>query len=69
MLKSKKDPVKSFEKYPGRFKLSHIKDRKKNVPLSVKDASVVAGEGSIDYPKILKTGQKKWFRILYYLYY
>ena len=53
------DPVKWFEKYPGRFKLSHIKDRKKNVPLSVKDASVVAGEGSIDYPKILREGQKK----------
>ena len=26
--------------------------------MSVKDASVVAGEGSIDYPKILKAGQK-----------
>lgn len=52
------EPVKWFEKYPGRFKLSHIKDRKKNVPLSVKDASVIAGEGSIDYPGILKAGQK-----------
>ena len=52
------DPIKWFEKYPGRFKLCHIKDRKKNVPLSEKNASVIAGQGSIDFPKILKTGQK-----------
>lgn len=52
------DPIKWFEKYPNRFPLSHIKDRKKNAPLSDKDASVVAGKGEIDFPKILKVGQK-----------
>jgi sugar phosphate isomerase/epimerase len=52
------DPVKWFEKYPGRFRLCHIKDRKKNTPLSDKDASCVAGQGSIDFKKILAAGKK-----------
>ena|ERR1035437_338165 len=52
-------PIKWFEKYPNRFRLSHIKDRKKNVPLSDKDASCIAGQGQIDFAKILKAGQKK----------
>jgi len=53
------DPVKWFEKYPNRFTLCHIKDRKKNVPLSDKDASCIVGQGQIDFAKILKAGQKK----------
>lgn len=53
------DPIKWLEKYPNRFRLCHIKDRKKNVPLSDKDASCVAGEGQINFAKILKAGQKK----------
>jgi sugar phosphate isomerase/epimerase len=52
------DPIKWFEKYPNRFRLSHIKDRKKNVPLSDHDASCILGEGQIDFAKILKVGQK-----------
>lgn len=52
------DPIKWFEKYPNRFRLSHIKDRKKNTPLSDKDASCVAGNGEIDFTKILKAGKK-----------
>jgi len=52
------DPIKWFEKYPDRFRLSHIKDRKKNVPLSDKDASCIVGQGQIDFAKILKAGQK-----------
>ena len=52
------DPIKWFQKYPNRFRLSHIKDRKKDTPLSDKDASCVAGQGEIDYVKILKTGKK-----------
>jgi sugar phosphate isomerase/epimerase len=39
--------------------LSHIKDRKKNVPLSDEDASCIVGNGQIDFAKILKAGQKK----------
>jgi sugar phosphate isomerase/epimerase len=52
------DPIKWFEKYPNRFRLGHVKDRKKGAPLSDKDASCVAGQGEIDYPKVLKAGQK-----------
>ena len=47
-----------LKKYPKRFRLCHVKDRKKNAPLTEKDASVVVGTGSIDYPKILKTAKK-----------
>jgi sugar phosphate isomerase/epimerase len=46
------DPIAWFKKYPNRFKLAHVKDRKGN-------ESVVAGTGSIDFPSILKEGQKQ----------
>ncbi len=52
------DPISWLEKYPNRFRLCHIKDRKKNAPLSDKDASCVAGQGEIDFAKILRVGQK-----------
>lgn len=51
------DPQAWFQKYPGRFTLSHIKDRQKNVPLTEKkNVSVVIGTGSVDWPTVLKTG-------------
>lgn len=53
------DPEKWFAKYPNRFRLCHVKDRKKNVSLADKDASCVVGQGEIDYPKILKAAKKK----------
>ena len=53
-----------LKKYPKRFRLCHVKDRKKGAPLTDKDESVVVGTGSINYPKILKTA-KKWNGILY----
>jgi sugar phosphate isomerase/epimerase len=52
------DPIAWIDKYPGRFKLSHIKDRK-NVPLSDKEASVNLGTGHIDFKKILKDAKQK----------
>jgi sugar phosphate isomerase/epimerase len=52
------DPIKWFEKYPNRFRLSHIKDRKKGISLSEKEASVDVGTGSIDFKKILKVAKK-----------
>ena len=48
-----------LKKYPKRFRLGHVKDRKKDTPLTEKDASVVVGTGSIDYAKILKTAKKE----------
>ncbi|MCO6496936.1 MAG: TIM barrel protein [Chitinophagaceae bacterium] len=50
------DPVEWINKYPGRFKLSHVKDRKKNKPLSEKDVTCVLGTGEIDFKKIIKAG-------------
>lgn len=53
------DPIAWIDKYPGRFKLSHIKDRKKGAPLSNRDASVDLGKGGIDFKAILKEAGKK----------
>ena len=50
------DPEAWFRKYPGRFKLSHVKDRKKGIPASEREASVNLGTGSIDFSAILRTG-------------
>ena len=53
------DPIAWIDKYPGRFKLCHIKDRKKGATPSQRDASVDLGTGSIDFKAILKEGGKK----------
>ena len=53
------DIVTWLNKYPRRFRLCHVKDRKKGAPATEKDASVVVGTGSIDYAKILKTARKQ----------
>jgi len=53
------DPIAWFDKYPGRFKLCHIKDRQKNADATQKDASVNLGTGSINFNAILKEGQAK----------
>ena len=49
------DPEAWIKKYPGRFKLSHVKDRMKNAAPANHDASVVLGTGSINYAQILET--------------
>ena len=53
------DPMKWFDRYPGRFRLCHIKDRKKNKPLSDKDATCILGKGEINFPRILAHGKTK----------
>jgi len=45
-----------LKKYPNRFRLCHIKDRRKDS--KEKADSCDLGTGSIDWPKILKTAQK-----------
>jgi len=47
------DPVDYLKKYPGRFKMGHLKDRLKNAQPSETDASCTLGTGSIDFKKIL----------------
>lgn len=53
------DPIAWLNKYPGRFKLCHVKDRKKNAGPKETDASVDLGTGSIDFSKILKVASSK----------
>lgn len=53
------DPVRWFNKYPNRFRLAHVKDRTKGIPLSDKFNSTTLGTGSIDYPKILREAKEK----------
>jgi sugar phosphate isomerase/epimerase len=48
------DPETWFKKYPNRFKLGHVKDRRKGAPQTDHDASVVVGIGSIDYSDVLR---------------
>ena len=48
-----------LNKYPKRFRLCHVKDRKKGAAATEKNESVVVGTGSIDYAKILKTAKKQ----------
>lgn len=57
------DPEAWFRKYPNRFRLCHIKDRQKGVPLTEKNnVSVVAGTGSINFPAVLKTAEQNGMR-------
>jgi sugar phosphate isomerase/epimerase len=58
------DPVKWLEKYPGRWKLMHVKDMKKGTKTGeftggtdVKN-DVAIGTGMMDWPAILKAAQK-----------
>jgi sugar phosphate isomerase/epimerase len=59
------DPINWIKNYPNRFTLCHIKDRKKNIPLSEREASVDVGTGSIDFPKILHVAKK--YGMKYYI--
>lgn len=48
------DPVEWLKRYPTRWRLGHVKDRKKNVPATETDATCVLGTGTIDWPVVLK---------------
>lgn len=45
-----------LKKYPNRFKLCHVKDRTKGATEAADSCTL--GEGSIDFPKILKTAKE-----------
>jgi sugar phosphate isomerase/epimerase len=57
VVTAKQDPVEWLKKYPGRFKLGHVKDRITGA--TERDASCTLGTGSIDYPKLIKTTKAK----------
>jgi sugar phosphate isomerase/epimerase len=50
------DPEAWLKKYPNRFKLCHVKDRTKGATVAADTCTL--GEGSIDFPKILKTARE-----------
>ena len=51
------DPLAYLQKYPNRFRLCHVKDRKKDAPAGEGEASCDLGTGSLDFSKILKVAQ------------
>jgi sugar phosphate isomerase/epimerase len=57
------DPVGLLKKYPGRFKLAHLKDIEKGVALNdatgtaPDETSVVLGAGQLDIPAILRAAR------------
>lgn len=54
VVRAKKDPLKFFNDYPGRFKLWHIKDIKK----TDNSKNTEIGSGTINYPSIIKNAKK-----------
>ncbi|MEH6681347.1 MAG: sugar phosphate isomerase/epimerase [Sediminicola sp.] len=59
VTKAGADPVAYFEKYPGRFKIWHVKD------MDDQGRFAPVGEGNIDFAKIL--AQKKLSGMKYYM--
>lgn len=61
------DPVAWLKKYPGRFKLCHIKDRTKGIAPTPgeKNVSCIVGNGSINFPVILREAKK--LKMEYYI--
>jgi sugar phosphate isomerase/epimerase len=52
------DPVAYLKKYPNRFRLCHVKDRKKGVGPDEREASCDLGTGSINFPEVLKVASE-----------
>ena len=58
------DPVALLRKYPGRFKLAHLKDMEKGVATNDStgnapdETNVVLGTGQLDFAAILKAGRE-----------
>ncbi|PWT76829.1 MAG: sugar phosphate isomerase [Bacteroidetes bacterium] len=51
------DPTEWLQKYPNRFRLCHMKDRKIDAGPKDMDASTELGTGSIDFPKIARVAK------------
>lgn len=57
-----KNPIEWIKKYPDRFSLFHFKDRGKQQKNPTETPSVVLGEGTIDFLKILQEARKNGLR-------
>ncbi len=52
-----KDPLNYLDKYPGRFKLGHIKDKSGDLPFDEANGSTVIGTGIMDFQTIMRKGK------------
>ena len=52
------NPIGWMKKYPSRFKLYHVKDRKKDIPNTTRAAFTTLGDGKIDFFEIAKLAEK-----------
>jgi sugar phosphate isomerase/epimerase len=65
------DPVALIRKYPGRFKLMHIKDVKPGVPrgsltgLLPEEQQAAPGEGQVPWAAVLEAAQQDGFEYYY----
>lgn len=61
VIRAGEDPIRYFERYPGRFEQWHVKDMEKNN----KDRNANVGTGSIDYKQIFAkakiSGMQHWY--------
>ncbi|THH39430.1 sugar phosphate isomerase/epimerase family protein [Neolewinella litorea] len=53
------DPIDYLNKFPGKWKLCHVKDRERGADPAESEASVDLGTGSIDYPRILAVAEEQ----------
>lgn len=53
-----KDPLAYLEKYPGRWKLGHIKDKSGDLPFDEANGSTVVGTGIMDFQTIMRKGKE-----------
>ena len=56
------DPIHYFDKYPRRFRLVHVKDRKKDAAPGDGDASCIVGEGQISWEPLLHHAKNRGVR-------
>jgi len=56
------DPIHYFDKYPKRFRLVHVKDRKKDAAPGDGDASCIVGEGQLNWEPLLHHAKNRGVR-------
>ncbi len=59
VVTANQDPIAWINKYPNRWKLFHIKDRKKDAASDTRAAFATLGSGKIDFNEITRLAEKK----------
>ena len=65
------DPVALIRKYPGRFKLMHIKDMKPGIPRGSlaggipAEQKAVIGQGQVNWPELMAAAAREGFELYY----